>query len=62
MLRVSYLKPQPRQNWVASIKARRDKHSTAGVSLTSELEYVKFDGSHRLFPAGFRTALCPAEA
>lgn len=38
MLRVSYLKPQPRQNWVASIKARRDKHSTAGVSLTSELE------------------------
>lgn len=62
MLRVSYLQHQPRQNWVASIKARRDKHSTAGVSLTSELEYVKFDGSHRLFPAGFRTALCPAEA
>lgn len=62
MLRVSYLKHQLRQNWVASIKARRDKHSTAGVSLTSELEYVKFDGSHRLFPAGFRTALCPAEA
>ena len=59
---MSYLKRQLRQNWVASIKARKDKHSSAGVSLTSELEYVKFDGSHRLFPTGFRKALCPAEA
>lgn len=62
MLRVSYLKHQLRQNWMASIKAGKDKHSTAGVSLTSQLEYVKFDGSHRLFPAGFGTALCPTEA